>query len=295
MDSLLSNINEGEVLLFKIENTLYQFTKTNNINNNNYSIINLGECENILKNHYNISINESLIIFKIEIYISGHLIPIIEYEIYNSITKKILNLSYCNGTKIRISFPVNIKEDNLFIYNPTSEYYNDICFTYTTQNGTDICLNDRKEEYNKKSLSLCEKNCEYEGYDSETKRALCNCNIKIKLPLISEIVLNKNELLNKLDIKKSTNIKVMKCYNVFLSKDGIIKNIGSYILLIIIFINIILAILFYIKGYNKIYDKIKRIVDNKKDNIESENKIIKLDNNNNNKSISKKKTIKMKK
>ena len=60
MNYLLFNLNEDEVLSVKTENTLYLFITTNNKN----KIINLGKCENILKNHYNISINESLLIFK---------------------------------------------------------------------------------------------------------------------------------------------------------------------------------------------------------------------------------------
>ena len=101
------------------------------------------------------------------------------------------------------------------------------------------------------------------------------------MPLISEIELNKNKLLYNLNIKKSSNIKVIKCYKLFLTKNGILKNIGSYILLFIILNNIILTALFYIKGYNKLYDIIKEIINNKKDNKKSENKIIKFDNDNN--------------
>jgi len=284
IDYLLSNVIKGEDLTVKTQKGIYIFTTTDNQNNNinnNYSLINLGECENILKNHYNISNNEPLLIFKIDVYIQGHLIPSIEYEVYKLLTKEKLNLTYCNKENIRISIPVNINEDNLFIYNPASEFYNDICFPYTTKNRTDICLKDRREEFNNNNLSLCEKDCEYEGYDSEAKRALCNCKIKIKLPLISEIELNKNKLLYKLNIKKSSNFKVIKCYKLFLTKNGILKNIGSYILLFIILSNIILLVLFYIKGYNKLYDIIKIIINNKKDNKKNENKIIKFDNNNN--------------
>ena len=70
IDYLLSNVIEGEDLIVKTEKGIYIFTTTDNQKNNknnNYSIIDLGECENILKNHYNISNNESLLIFKIEI------------------------------------------------------------------------------------------------------------------------------------------------------------------------------------------------------------------------------------
>ena len=43
--------------------------------------------------------------------------------------------------------PVLINEDKLFIYNPSSEFYNDLCFTYTTESGTDIILKDRRNNY----------------------------------------------------------------------------------------------------------------------------------------------------
>ena len=52
-------------------------------------------------------------------------------------------------------------------------------------------------EFEEKNLSLCESNCEYNGYDNNTKKALCECEVKIKLPLISEIVINKDKLYKK--------------------------------------------------------------------------------------------------
>ena len=70
-------------------------------------------------------------IFKIDIFEESLLIPIIEYEVYNSKTKEILNLNICKDTKINLLLPVNIEENNLFKYNSLNEYYNDIFYTYT--------------------------------------------------------------------------------------------------------------------------------------------------------------------
>ena len=225
---------------------------------------------NKIKIHYNISFNESLLIFKIDIFKSGHLNPTIVYEVYNSKTKDKLDLIHCKDTKVSLSIPVNIKGDNLFIYNEKSEYYNDICFTFTTENGTDISLNDRKCEFNNNNLSLCEVNCDYEGYDSETKKALCDCKIKINMPLISEIVLNKDDLKKSLSLIKSMNTEVMKCYHLLFSKKGLIKNIGSYVILSIICINIILDVLFCIKGYYILLYGITKVVENNKKNNNEE-------------------------
>ena len=39
------------------------------------------------------------------------------------------------------------------------------------KNKTYIILKDRRNEYINNNLSLCESNCEYEGYDINTKKA----------------------------------------------------------------------------------------------------------------------------
>jgi len=158
----------------------------------------LGNCEKKLKNHYHLEDEDPLIMLKIEYYQEGLLIPIIEYEVYNIKEKKLLNLTVCQNEKIQILVPVNIDENNLFKYNISSDYYNDICFPFTTEYKTDIILIDRWNEYIKNNMSLCESNCELTGYHFDKKEAICECNIKIKLPLISEIVLNKNKLISSL-------------------------------------------------------------------------------------------------
>ena len=319
MDELLKDVIDGkkEDLIIVQGNTKYTLTTSDNKKNNekkNESTINLGECENKLKEHYkNININDSLLIFKIDNFENGSEYPIIEYEIYNSKTKEKLDLNYCKDTKIQINIPAKINEENEFKYNPASEYYNDICFTYTTEDGTDINLKDRKNEFFNKNYSICESNCDYGGYDSKLGKATCECNIKIKIPLMSEIVINKDLLRSKfVDIKKYINLNVMKCYNILLSKKGLLFNIGSYTCLSIIFSNIILLISFIFKGYKKLFDKIYEIkkgsisyknneIMNNNDiikttgNSKKKKKIIKKTNKNTNKKIIKKTNKKKKK
>ena len=107
----------------------------------------MGECEKKLRSYYNINKNITLLMIKIDIFKEGLLIPIIEYEIYNSKTKEKLNLNLCKDIRIDIYIPVNIDENNLFKYNLINEFYNDICTTYTTNNITDIILKDRRNYY----------------------------------------------------------------------------------------------------------------------------------------------------
>ena len=269
LDTLISNIiEEKDDKYIKEGNILYQITTSENQNNNTYtnvSTIKLGECEKILKDKYNISKNETLIILKIDYNIEGLLIPIICYEVYHPTNKSKLNLSYCEESSINYNIPVTIDEDNLFKYDPNSEYYNDECNVYTTENGTDILLNDRKEEFKDNNMSLCENICNYIGYDKENKKALCECGIRYKELLVSELDKDTNLLANNFTLDSTTsNLGTMKCYDTLFSKEGLLTNIGSYILLIIIFIHLISTFIYYKCGNILIEDNIRNIINNRK-------------------------------
>ena len=41
-----------------------------------------------------------------------------------------------------------------------SGFYNDICYTYTSDKGKDISLDDRRKEFIDKNLAVCEENCD---------------------------------------------------------------------------------------------------------------------------------------
>ena len=169
IDYLLDNITNGGGDINIVEkNIKYQISTTwnqNNNNNENISTIKLGNCENILKEKYNISSDIPLLIFKLDVDMEGYSAPSVEYEIYNPITKQKLNLKYCKDEKIEISVPVSIDENEIFKYNLNSEFYNDICSTYTTNHKTDMSLKDRQKEFLDKNMTLCENDCEFSSYD----------------------------------------------------------------------------------------------------------------------------------
>ena len=143
LDSLLENIFIGEKndILVENQNRIYQLTSSDNQNNKKYynvSTIKLGECEKELKDYYKMGDNDSLLIFKVDYYNESFTTPIVEYEIYNYENKQRLNLSICQNIPIEIDIPVSIDEDNIFKYNLSSDYYNDRCYPYTTEQGTQI-------------------------------------------------------------------------------------------------------------------------------------------------------------
>ena len=73
----------------------------------------------------------------------------------------------------------------------------------------------------------------------------CKCEAKIKIPLMEEIIIDKKKFIKKFkDVNNIININIMKCYQKIFTSAGLKKNFGSYILLFIIFINIIFMIIF---------------------------------------------------
>ena len=276
LNSLVSDDFSG--LVINENNIIYSITreKEQDINNNgNISIVQLNECETILRDIYNIDKNDSLIIFKLDVFEEGLLIPIVEYEIYDIKNKRKLDLNYCNNTSIYILLSVSINENELFKHNISSKFYNDICFPYTTINKTDIIIKDRRDEFIKQNLSLCEKNCEFQGYNSSAKRAICNCKAKTKMKQILEIKNDKEKLLNNFaKFETLTNIGVIKCYKLLSKKEYIKYNLGFYLLLFIILFYLILLLYFLIKGFNILIDRIKIIL-NREINEESKYKIVK--------------------
>ena len=248
----------------------------------------MGECEDKLKEKYQIDKNQSLIIFKIEHNIPGILIPIISYEIYNPNNKSKLELNECKDILVDLDIPVNINSDELIKYDPDSEYYTDECYPYTTENGTDIIINDRIDEYNNNNKSLCEKNCEFNGYEENTKKVQCKCKTKSKVDNITEIS-QSNDLLLETNFEKENstlNIVTMKCTYTLFSKKGISKNIGSYILIFIIIFILISTILFFKIGLHLFDTYIKEILKLKSQNGGSTKRIKKKVN------VKKKKKIK---
>ena len=157
---------------------------------------------------------------------------------------------------------MNINENNLFKYNISDDYYNDKC--YIDDSKIDIILNDRRNEYYINNMSVCEKDCFFKDYNFNTKKVLCECFIKLNFPLISKIGYNKDKLINDfMNISSIINLDIIKCYKSLFTKKGLIKNIGNYILISIIIINMILFLLFKIKGFKELKNQIDNIIKNK--------------------------------
>ena len=105
----MTNIDNGKDQVKKKKKITISFTNTEKQKTmeRNTSTVNLGECETLLRNHYNLTHNETLYMKKIDIAQDGMKAQKIEYDVYSRLSGKNLvklNLTICNDTK------------NLYIY-----------------------------------------------------------------------------------------------------------------------------------------------------------------------------------
>ena len=243
-DDIIIQENDVTLTISKTDNQLNQINSKTNTTN-----IDLGKCESKLKEHYNISENDSLYILKMDIKQAEYKIPKIQYEVYYPLNNDsklcLLNLSICEDIDIDIYLPLELKE-NINLYDPNSDFYNDICNTYTSENGTDLTLADRKKNYINNNLAICEENCFLKEYNENIGKAKCSCETKTEfINKISENVLNKEDLLkNFVDFNNIFNLKVLKCINLILSTKSLKENYANIILIILVILNFICLILF---------------------------------------------------
>ena len=285
--------------IVETKNIIFQITTLENQQNDNYSIasnLDLGECENKLREEYQMTDEDEIIIIKRDI--RNEHTMYVEYELYNSRNLESLNLDICNSNDINIYVPVNLEEETESLYNslyqygynlfnPNDSFYNDICTPYTNVNGTDILLEDRKEDIYIKNgnITLCQTGCEFASYNLENKKAKCQCSIQ-QYNAINHTSINISEKFDEkiifdsfLETLKKSNFRVLKCYKLVITLHDILKNIGRLFMTIILLIIIILIIIchFYDKKKINIFiQDVLRIKNNIKNEKDKGNKLSNL-------------------
>ena len=87
--------------------------------------------------------------------------------------------------------------------------------------------------------------------------------------------INNNNLFNQFaDIKNLISINILKCYKVLFNKNSLLKNILSFLIIVITIFHLISSFIFYYKQYDEIKQKILDIITTKnklKDEKEKEN------------------------
>jgi len=276
-EKLLEEILNGEyknksVIIYKNISTfqISQLEEQNLYENSNISTIDFGECGKKLKENG----NDSLILFKIDIRNENLSSLFVQYEIFDANTLLKIDLKICENTSIFINIPSNLDSDTESLYddlnksgynlfNSSDDFYNDICSTYKSQNGTDVILSDRRNSFFK-NISFCQKGCEFVSYNVTTKKALCDCQIEMNPSIttdLDQIDFNKTKLFGSFYSSVTFhNFRVALCYKLTFSLKGQIYNLGSYIIIAFMFIFIIMMIIYCSKDYKKIDEYILLII-----------------------------------
>ena len=107
------------------------------------------------------------------------------------------------------------------LFNPDDPFFNDICFPYAAENGTDVTLKDRRS-YMFMNVSICEDGCKYKGYNTTTEKVKCDCNVSS----VDETNYNDEKFFQQaLD---TTNILIAKCYKIVFDINNYIDNYGFW-------------------------------------------------------------------
>ena len=278
-ENILQNYTGENVVIEAEDDYVFQLTSSINekdakdgkgSNNYNLSMIDLGDCEEKLKRENGIKEEDSLIIYKLEKVGTIASQKNIQYEVYNPDNLQKLDLSICENEKINIYIPITLSEDTLELhkdllsygydlFNPNDSFYQDVCTEYTSANGTDVLLSDRRAYFFNDTETACQKGCTYSEYSAETKHLKCECDAK------EETIEPEPEKSGKFDgsiiftsfydVLKVSNFLVLKCYKLVFSYKGEYHNWGSCIFIVYFTLYSIFNIMYFVKGffYAKLY------------------------------------------
>ena len=279
--ALMSLENQKKFIIREETETYAIYALSNKNRENDLVYINMDECIEALKETYKLS--NDFIIFQIQYKSPDLKIPIVEYNIFALFGTKKLEINSCKNLKVRYYIPLNISNYEDFKYNPENDFYYNKCLPYSYENSIDLSLYERKAEFNRNNMSLCENICTFKGYINNYVQ--CECDIKLKFNSFFNN-LDKTDLIHKFEIKKGNNINfwVLQCFFFIFSKEIISYNICSIIILVIIFLFIISSIIFNYKEKKVLFHKIniaikliffkeKKISLNKKDDNKKELKL----------------------
>ena len=283
--TLLKNFEPGDesIEIPGEGNTMFQLTSSDNemkalkggsLHFTGASIVDLGDCEDTLRDIYKISDKYSLIIKKFEkLTISAD--RNVQYEVYHPINKSKLDLSYCEANSVNLYIPVNLTDDLIELYddlkssgydlfNIEDPFYNDLCSPYKSKNGTDVLLSDRKNDYYNNNFTTCQSNCQYSAFEGSYQLLKCECKV-----VVDDIDIKKFDKFSKkitktfVDILTNSNYKVLKCYKLVFNFEFFKTNMGSYIVLGFFGAYLCLMCVYLIKGIAPIQKDVMNTVRDK--------------------------------
>ena len=84
-------------------------------------------------------------------------------------------------------------------------------------------------------MGVCQEDCDFSEYNYDTFVAECSCKVKESSDSFADMNIDKSKLLkNFKNIKNIVNFDFLKCYKKLFNKEGILNNLGCYLILLII-------------------------------------------------------------
>ena len=199
------------------------------IESNFASSVNTEQIEIAIQNAMNIS--SPLYIIKIDSFSQSKITSNVNFSIFTQNGEEIDKFLYQNA-QIEISYPINESQLNLStaaefaekgidVFNAEDSFFNDVCFPFATENGTDVILSDRRKDFFQ-NVTLCASGCNYKGVDYTTKKVKCECNPQNEIAnAFTDEIFNCNIIVikcfSKLSKLEPTNIGLISCAIIYIS------------------------------------------------------------------------------
>jgi len=231
----------------------------------NLSVLYLNDCENKLKEKYNLDPDENLYILGIDSpnIFNKSPVNVYNYEIFLENGTQIKDLSICENASITLSSP--IIDDKLIhyeeavhfssygydIYNINDNFYTSYC-SPASINNNDITLDDRFKDFYPSNISLCNDSCTYSYVNLTSKRIFCSC-----YPYKYE----KNESEKRQEsysnyLLSLINYKIIVCYKLLYDIKNYYYNCGFFIGVLVLIFCFCESLIFMKFGINLINKKI---------------------------------------
>ena len=234
----------------------------------NITKIEYDSCIRQLKIDNNINENDEIIIAVIDIKNGDN--PITTFGFFNSETGEKLDASKSCSNKNVIMYEnvLNIlneesllnliKDQKINIFDLKDQFYNDICFHFKSPNGKDATLQDRIKTFYP-NVTLCGNGCKNKGLNITSMKIECDCHFQDLLSnnlfenkIIGDNILIKESVKEIMEMISNLNIEVLTCYKDVFDFKYFKKNKGGFIILFLIFSQIICFIYYYLVSYIKV-------------------------------------------
>ena len=238
--------------------------------------VDLGRCYEKIQNNY--SIDENLVLALVTEKKGGLSYPkLVSFSIFDPDEGEKLEVDkICQDEPLMVNEDLSIKIDNkekyLFIkqlsnqnidiFDEKSDFYTDLCFRFDSPIDKDIALKDRISLFFP-NITLCENGCITKGVNPTTMRANCECKLNnlINNNFLSHNAFYQSRIGEIQEIISNTNIEIITCIKEFFKYKYYSSSIGFYIILVLIFIQIMMTYLLYKKCLNPIKKYIIDLVD----------------------------------